>query len=94
MTLTKRDILNLFQDDEDALESAKKVEQTQMGEIDTDMRDVDALKTTKSFLKSQCDKLEEEANTIKRFVATSDLCHQFLLRQTLVLPVTFEVHQY
>ena len=56
----------MIQDDEDALESAKKIEQTQMGEIDTDMRDVDTLKQTKSFLKSQCDKLEEEVNNARR----------------------------
>jgi hypothetical protein len=48
------------------LESAKKIEQTQMSEIDTDMRDVDTLKQTKSFLKSQCDKMEEEVNISKR----------------------------
>ena len=32
------------------LETAKKIEQTQMGEIDTDMRDVDKLKQNKSYL--------------------------------------------
>jgi hypothetical protein len=37
-----------------------------MAEIDTDMRDVDTLKQTKSFLKSQCDKLEEEVNNARR----------------------------
>jgi hypothetical protein len=58
---------NLPQDDEDALESAKKVEQTQMSEIDGDMRDVDTLKQTKAFLKTQCDKLEEEVNNVRRY---------------------------
>merc|ERR1712241_648851 len=46
------------QDDEDALETAKKIEQTQMGDIDTEMRDVDKLKQTKSFLKGKMDELE------------------------------------
>jgi hypothetical protein len=38
-----------------------------MAEIDTDMRDVDTLKQTKAFLKSQCDKLEEEVNNARRY---------------------------
>ncbi len=50
------------QDDEDSLESAKKVESTQMGEIDGDMREVEKLKQRKSFLKSECDKLEEQVS--------------------------------
>ena len=58
------------QDDEDALETAKKVEKTQMGEIDGDMRDVDKLKQTKSFLKNQCDKFEEDVNSARRDVGT------------------------
>jgi structural maintenance of chromosome 1 len=58
------------QDDEDALETAKKVEQTQMKEIDEDMRDVDKLKQTKSFLKNQCDKFEEDVNSARRDVGT------------------------
>merc|ERR1712018_52360 len=37
------------QDDEDALETAKRIEQTQMGDIDTEMRDVDKLKQNKSY---------------------------------------------
>ena len=56
----------MIQDDEDALESAKKVEQTQMAEIDADMRDVDTLKQTKAFLKTQCDKLEEDVNNVRK----------------------------
>merc|ERR1740122_274175 len=44
------------QDDEDALETSKKIETVQMGEIDTDMKDVDKLKQTKSYLKGQLDK--------------------------------------
>ena len=58
------------QDDEDALETAKKIEQTQMKEIDEDMRDVDKLKQTKSFLKNQCDKFEEDVNSARRDVGT------------------------
>merc|ERR1719322_1251034 len=46
------------QDDEDGLETAKKIEQTQMSEIDEDMRNVDKLKQQKSYLKNQCDKFE------------------------------------
>ena len=56
----------MIQDDEDALESAKKVEQTQMAEIDADMRDVDTLKQTKAFLKTQCDKLEEDVKNVRK----------------------------
>lgn len=48
------------------MESAKKVEQTQMSEIDADMRDVDTMKQTKAFLKTQCDKLEEEVNNVRK----------------------------
>merc|ERR1719215_1567590 len=58
------------QDDEDALETAKKIESTQMGEIDTDMRDVDKLKQTKSYLKGQLDKLEEDVNVARKEVGT------------------------
>ena len=57
------------QDDEDALETAKKIEAQQMSEIDGDMRDVDKLKQNKGFLKSQCDKLEDEVNAARREVA-------------------------
>ena len=35
------------QDDEDALETAKRIEAQQMSEIDGDMRDVDKLKQNK-----------------------------------------------
>merc|ERR1719414_1523123 len=56
------------QDDEDALETAKRIEQQQMSEIDTDMREVDKAKQNKSFLKSQCDKFEEEVNAARRDV--------------------------
>lgn len=58
------------QDDEDALETAKRIEQTQMGEIDTDMRDVDKLKQNKSYLKGQLDKLEEDVNSARKDVGT------------------------
>ncbi len=58
------------QDDEDALETAKKIEQTQMGEIDTDVRDVDKLKQNKSFLKGQLDKLEEDVNYARKDVGS------------------------
>merc|ERR1711997_98535 len=58
------------QDDEDALETAKKIEQTQMGDIDTEMRDVDKLKQTKSYLKGQLDKLEEDVNYARKDVGT------------------------
>merc|ERR1719273_775855 len=58
------------QDDEDALETAKKIEQTQMGEIDTDMRDVDKLKQNKSYLKGQLDKMEEEVSNARKDVGT------------------------
>merc|ERR1719210_1536775 len=44
------------QDDEDALETAKRIEQQQMSEIDEEMRNVDKLKQQKSYLKNQCDK--------------------------------------
>merc|ERR1719342_1044325 len=57
------------QDDEDALETAKKIEAQQMSEIDGDMRDVDKLKQNKGFLKSQCDKFEDEVNAARREVA-------------------------
>ena len=57
------------QDDEDALETAKKIEAQQMSEIDGDMRDVDKLKQNKGFLKSQCDKYEDEVNAARREVA-------------------------
>merc|ERR1719210_3201494 len=56
------------QDDEDALETARKIEQTQMGEIDTDMKDVDKLKQNKSYLKGQLDKLEEDVNIARKDV--------------------------
>merc|ERR1711863_253013 len=39
------------QDDEDGLETAKKIEQVQMSEIDEEMRNVDKLKQQKSYLK-------------------------------------------
>merc|ERR1712012_1165689 len=58
------------QDDEDALETAKKIEQTQMGEIDTDMKDVDKLKQNKSYLKGQLDKLEEDVGVARKDVGT------------------------
>merc|ERR1719245_1296929 len=58
------------QDDEDALETAKRIEQTQMGEIDTEMKEVDKLKQTKSFLKGQMDKLEEDVNVARKEVGT------------------------
>merc|ERR1719210_792645 len=58
------------QDDEDALETAKKIEQTQMGEIDTDMKDVDKLKQNKSYLKGQLDKLEEDVNIARKDVGS------------------------
>lgn len=58
------------QDDEDALETSKKIETVQMGEIDTDMKDVDKLKQTKSFLKGQLDKLEEDVNYARKDVGT------------------------
>merc|ERR1719228_693990 len=58
------------QDDEDALESAKKIEQTQMGEIDTDMKDVDKLKQTKSYLKGQLDKMEEDVANARKDVGS------------------------
>merc|ERR1719282_642998 len=58
------------QDDEDALETAKKIEQTQMGEIDTDMKDVDKLKQNKSYLKGQLEKLEEDVGMARKDVGT------------------------
>merc|ERR1712223_893485 len=58
------------QDDEDALETAKKIEQTQMGEIDTDMKDVDKLKQTKSYLKGSMDKMEEEVANARKDVGS------------------------
>merc|ERR1719414_1796385 len=56
------------QDDEDSLETAKRIESQQMSEIDGDMRDVDKLKQNKSYLKSQCDKFEEEVNSARKDV--------------------------
>ena len=41
------------QDDEDALETSKKIESTQMSEIDVDMKEVEKLKQTKSYLKGR-----------------------------------------
>merc|ERR1719195_1845670 len=58
------------QDDEDALETAKKIEQTQMGEIDTEMKDVDKLKQTKSYLKGSMDKMEEEVANARKDVGS------------------------
>merc|ERR1712223_1169097 len=58
------------QDDEDGLETAKKIEQVQMSEIDEEMRDVDKLKQQKSYLKNQCDKFEEDVNSARRDVGT------------------------
>ena len=62
------------QDDEDALETAKKIEQTQMGEIDTDMKDVDKLKQNKSYLKGQLDKLEEDVNVARKLLFANGVC--------------------
>merc|ERR1719225_1182799 len=58
------------QDDEDGLETAKKIEQVQMSEIDEEMRNVDKLKQQKSFLQNQCDKFEEDVNSARRDVGT------------------------
>ncbi len=58
------------QDDEDALATAKRIEQTQMGEIDSDMRDVDKLKQNKAYLKGQLDKYEEDVNVARKDVGT------------------------
>merc|ERR1719242_592932 len=58
------------QDDEDGLETAKKIEQVQMSEIDEEMKNVDKLKQQKSFLKNQCDKFEEDVNSARRDVGT------------------------
>jgi len=58
------------QDDEDALETSKKIESTQMGEIDTDMKDVDKLKQTKTYLKGQLDKMEEDVATARKDVGS------------------------
>merc|ERR1719278_485478 len=58
------------QDDEDGLETAKKIEQVQMSEIDEEMRNVDKLKQQKSYLKNQCDKFEEDVNSARRDVGT------------------------
>jgi chromosome segregation ATPase len=41
-----------------------------MGDIDTDMHETDNAKQKKSFLKSECDKLDEEVNTARRTVGT------------------------
>ena len=54
----------------DALETAKKIEQTQMGDIDTEMRDVDKLKQTKSMLKGKMDELEENVNVARKDVGS------------------------
>ena len=56
------------QDDEDSLETAKKAEKTQMTEIDKDMREVDGLKKKKSFLKTECDRLEDDVTAARRDV--------------------------
>jgi len=63
------------QDIDDGLEAAKKAEQVQMGEIDSDMRSVDTLKSQKSFLKAECDKSEDVINEAKKElnIVTKDL---------------------
>ena len=57
-------------DEEAALETAKKIEQTQLEEINEVMGDVDKLKQTKSFVKDQCDKLEGDVNSARNDVGT------------------------
>jgi predicted phage-related endonuclease len=50
----------MVQDIEDQMEAARKAEQSQMHEIDMEMRDVEKLKSEKQFLKSEVDKIEDE----------------------------------
>merc|ERR1712226_710701 len=66
----KKKFERTVQDDEDGLETAKKIEQVQMSEIDEEMKNVDKLKQQKSYLKNQCDKFEEDVNSARRDVGT------------------------
>jgi predicted phage-related endonuclease len=53
----------MVQDIEDQMEAARKAEQSQMHEIDMEMRDVEKLKSEKQFLKSEVDKIEDEVSS-------------------------------
>lgn len=46
-------------DDEDELERAKQAEQKQMSEIETDMKEVDRLKTQRQTKKQEVDQMDE-----------------------------------
>jgi len=57
------------QDVEDQLEASKKAESVTMNEIDQEMKDVEKLKSEKSFLKSEVDKVDSEVEDAKKEVA-------------------------
>merc|ERR1719419_796435 len=57
------------QDVEDQLEASKKAESVTMTEIDKEMKDVEELKSKKTFLKSEVDKVDTEVEDVKRELA-------------------------
>merc|ERR1719309_1056651 len=57
------------QDVEDQLEASKKAESVTMTEIDKEMKDVEELKSKKTFLKSEVDKVDTEVEDAKRELA-------------------------
>jgi predicted nucleic acid-binding Zn-ribbon protein len=69
----------MVQDIEDQMEAARKAEQSQMHEIDMEMREVEKLKSEKQFLKSEVDKIEDEVRILpvfflhKRYVGATSL---------------------
>merc|ERR1712203_415393 len=59
----------MVQDVEDQLEASKKAENVTMGEIDKEMREIESLKSERSFLKSEVDKAEESCDSAKSEVS-------------------------
>jgi len=57
------------QDVEDQLETSKKAESVTMNEIDKEIKDVEKLKSEKTFLKTEVDKIETEVEDAKKEVA-------------------------
>merc|ERR1719225_1030770 len=58
------------QDVEDQLEASKKAESVTMNEIDKEMKDVEKLKSEKSFLKSEVDKVDADVEDAKKELAS------------------------
>lgn len=56
------------QDDEDALEKARRAESLQLAEIDKDMKEMDKLKNDRLSKKVEYDRLEEEIGKMRREV--------------------------